>query len=148
MIPVEINELALHVQTLPINVSYSRPLDIHMPNIEVYTAHMDKVVSKDKKLSYDLKQIAKLFQKNKSMFGSVSDKLFHDLRWMQTGYGNAFIMGTPSIAIILSIISIVLSALCLYKLHKIHSLIAYTAVQQLASTEGLEYSGFTPLRGY
>ena len=144
MIPAEMNELALHVHTLPINVSYSRPLDIHMPNTEVYTAHMDEVVSNDKKLSYDLKQIAKLFQKNKSLFGSVSDKLFHDIRWVQTDYGSAFIMGTPSIAVILSITSTILSTVCLYKLHKIQSLVAYTAVQQIASTDSLEYSGLTP----
>ena len=117
MIPEELNDLALHVHNLPINASYSRSLRIHIPSVDVYTAHMDQVVDKDRKISYDLKQIAKVFQKNKSLFGSVSDKLFHDLRWLQGEYGSAIVMGTPAIACILSVIAVILSAFSLYKLH-------------------------------
>ena len=141
MIPPELNGLSEHLLTLPLNTSFDRPLDIQMPEIEVYTAELDQVAQKDDKISYDLKRIADLYQQKKSIFGTINDKIIHDMGWFSGNYSHLYLSSVPAVSFVLSIVSILLSVIVLYKLHILTGVVLYSTVNQVPTVDAL---GQTP----
>ena len=117
MVPSELNGLAVHFDPLPLNVSFSKPIKLDMPDLDIYSAEMNQIAHNDKQVTYDLKRLAKLYQQQKSIFASTADKLVHDIGSIGKRYSNVYLLSAPTLSLLLSIAWLILSTIVCFKLH-------------------------------
>ena len=91
--------------------------------------------------AYDLKRIADLYQQKKSIFGTINDKIIHDMGWFSGNYSHLYLSSVPAVSLVLSIVSILLSVIVLYKLYISTGVVLYSTVNQVPTVDEL---GQTP----
>ena len=97
MVPSELNGLAVHFDPLPLNVLFSKPIKLDMPDLDIYSADMNQIAHNDKQVAYDLKRLAKLCQQQKSIFASTADKLVHDIGRIGKRYSNVYLLSASTL---------------------------------------------------
>ena len=65
MVPSELNGLAVYFDPSPLNVSVSKPINLDMPDFDIYSAEMNQIAHSDKQMTSNLKRISEIISTTK-----------------------------------------------------------------------------------